>query len=285
MISVKELSFTYPKSNKTAVENLNFDIMQGEIFGFLGPSGAGKSTTQKILTGLLSGFKGSVDILGKSLESWKEHLYEKLGVMFEFPNHFTKLSAIENLQLFQSLYPEKHLSPAKLLDQVGLLGDANTRVANFSKGMKTRLSFIRAIQHEPSLIFLDEPTSGLDPMNARLIKQMILELRKQGKTVFLTTHNMHDAEELCDRVGLIADGKLVVVDSPQALKNKHSEHQVEITFYDKDKHLQSRSFPLATLSKESEFFHIVQSYTLQAIQSKQATLEDIFLHYTGRSLQ
>jgi fluoroquinolone transport system ATP-binding protein len=124
--------------------------------------------------------------------------------MFEFPNHFTKLSAIENLKLFQSLYSNKSQDLLLLLEKVGLQEDTNTRVANFSKGMKTRLSFIRSILHNPSLLFLDEPTSGLDPMNARLIKQMILDLRAQKKTIFLTTHNMHDAEELCDRVGFIA---------------------------------------------------------------------------------
>ncbi len=285
MISVNQLTYAYPKANKAAVKDLTFQIHEGEIFGFLGPSGAGKSTTQKILTGLLSGFEGEVSVMGKALPQWKEDLYEHLGVMFEFPNHFTKLSAMENLKLFQSLYVDKSQDPLLLLDKVGLKQDANTRVGSFSKGMKTRLSFIRAILHQPSLIFLDEPTAGLDPMNARLIKHMILDLRSQGKTIFLTTHNMHDAEELCDRVGFIADGHLVIIDAPQALKNKHSEHQVEVTYIDEKKHLQSKNFPLATLAQETEFFNIIQHYSLQSIQSKQPSLEDIFLHYTGKALQ
>lgn len=284
MISATKLSYTYPKSNKSAVRDISFDIHEGEIFGFLGPSGAGKSTTQKILTGLLSGYEGEVSIMGKALIEWKEKLYEHLGVMFEFPNHFTKLSALENLNLFQSLYTNKSQDPSYLLDKVGLKEDGNTRVANFSKGMKTRLSFIRSILHDPALLFLDEPTSGLDPMNSRLIKQMILELRTKKKTIFLTTHNMHDAEELCDRVGFIADGQLVVVDTPQSLKNKHSEHQVEIRYMDEHHQIQSKTFPLANLAKETEFFSIIQQYKVQSLQSKQPSLEDIFIHYTGKSL-
>lgn len=284
MISATKLSYTYPKSNKSAVRDISFDIHEGEIFGFLGPSGAGKSTTQKILTGLLSGFEGEVNIMGKALNEWKEKLYEHLGVMFEFPNHFTKLSAMENLKLFQSLYSNKSQDPSYLLEKVGLKEDGNTRVANFSKGMKTRLSFIRSILHDPALLFLDEPTSGLDPMNARLIKQMILDLRAQKKTIFLTTHNMHDAEELCDRVGFIADGQLVVVDTPQGLKNKHSEHQVELRYLDEHHQIQSKTFPLVTLAEETEFFSIIQQYKVQSIQSKQPSLEDIFIHYTGKSL-
>lgn len=285
MISATKLSYTYPKSNKTAVKEISFDIQEGEIFGFLGPSGAGKSTTQKILIGLLRGFEGEVSIMGKALDEWKEKLYEHVGVMFEFPNHFTKLSAIENLKLFQSLYSNKSQNPILLLEKVGLNEDVNTRVANFSKGMKTRLSFIRSILHDPSLLFLDEPTTGLDPMNARLIKQMILDLRAQKKTIFLTTHNMHDAEELCDRVGFIADGQLVVVDTPQKLKSKHSEHQVEIRYLGDQGKLQSKTFPLGNLANETEFFHIIQQYSVQSLQSKQPSLEDIFIHYTGKSLQ
>ncbi len=285
MISVSKMTFAYPKALKAAVEDVSFNIQKGEIFGFLGPSGAGKSTTQKILTGLLNGFEGEIKLLGKTLQDWKEQLYEHVGIMFEFPNHFTKLSAIENLKLFQSLYANKSEDPMHLLEKTGLKEDANTLVGSFSKGMKTRLSFIRAILHQPSLIFLDEPTSGLDPMNSRSIKQMILDLREQGKTIFLTTHNMHDAEELCDRVGLIADGKLVVVDAPQALKSKHSEHQVEVSYFDKQKRPQSKIFPLATLATEKEFFELIQNYPLQAIQSKQPSLEDIFLLYTGKALQ
>jgi fluoroquinolone transport system ATP-binding protein len=143
MLSATKLSYTYPKSNKSAVRDISFDIHEGEIFGFLGPSGAGKSTTQKILTGLLSGFEGEVSIMGKALSEWKEKLYEHLGVMFEFPNHFTKLSAMENLTLFQSLYSNKSQNPSYLLEKVGLKEDGNIRVSNFYKGMKTCLSFVR----------------------------------------------------------------------------------------------------------------------------------------------
>ncbi|MBS4022528.1 MAG: ABC transporter ATP-binding protein [Dethiobacter sp.] len=166
---------------------------KGEIFGFLGPSGAGKSTLQKILCGILRNYRGSVRVLNTEVKNRKDSFYENIGVDFEFPNLYGKFTALENLLFFSSLYGQKKQDPLPYLERVGLSADAQKKVSSYSKGMKVRLAFIRVIIHRPALLFLDEPTSGLDPAFARILKDMILEQKKEGKTIILTTHNMHDA--------------------------------------------------------------------------------------------
>ena len=138
-----------------------------KIFGFLGPSGAGKSTTQKLLIGLLRGHGGEATVWGRDPLEWGPNYYQRIGVSFELPNHYQKLTGLENLQFFASLYDGETLDPMQLLDAVGLAEDANTRVGKYSKGMQMRLTFIRSLINDPELLFLDEPTSGLDPVNAR----------------------------------------------------------------------------------------------------------------------
>ncbi|HEV2668736.1 MAG TPA: ABC transporter ATP-binding protein, partial [Blastocatellia bacterium] len=197
MITVENLSFNYPKTVEPALRGLSFGISRGEIFGFLGPSGAGKSTTQKILIGLLKDYQGQVSVLGKDLKDWRADYYERIGVSFEAPNHYLKLTALENLRYFAALYGDATQEPRGLIERVGLGADGDKPVSQFSKGMKNRLNVARALLHDPELLFLDEPTTGLDPVNARLIKELIEEQRSAGKTVFLTTHNMTVADELC----------------------------------------------------------------------------------------
>src|SRR3712207_5751760 len=190
MIFVREMTFTYPAGEEPAVRGLDFAVGRGEIFGFLGPSGAGKSTTQKILIRLLKGYSGNAMVMGRDLASWGSDYYERVGVSFELPNHYQKLTALENLNFFRSLHQKATEDPMRLLEMVGLGEDANTRVSQFSKGMHMRLTFVRALLHRPELIFLDEPTAGLDPVNARKLKDIVLELKGEGRTIFLTTHDM-----------------------------------------------------------------------------------------------
>lgn len=197
MINVEKLCFSYSK-HASFISGMDFQVRSGEIFGFLGPSGAGKSTVQKILTGILKEYKGSVRILNTEVKSSKRDFYQHIGVDFEFPNLYGKFTALENLRFFSSLYDQRGYDLMELLERVGLKRDADKKVSEFSKGMKMQLSFIRAIAHMPKVIFLDEPTSGLDPANTRIIKDMILEQKNEGKSILLTTHNIHDAEELCD---------------------------------------------------------------------------------------
>ena len=283
MIEVGNLQFTYPGADNRVVRGVDFQIKKQEIFGFLGPSGAGKTTTQKILIGLLKGFSGNVRVFDKKIQDWKNDYYEKIGIGFEAPNHYLKLTAMENLVLFKSLYSGETEDPMKLLELVGLDKDANNRVSSFSKGMKMRLNFVRSLLNKPQLWFLDEPTTGLDPVNARNIKDMILEKREKGTTIFLTTHNMNVADELCDRVAFIVDGEIKTIDSPRELKVRESKHIVKVEYISNGK-TESKDFPMKDIGENQEFLETIKKEKVETIHSQEATLEDIFIKVTGRRL-
>ena len=319
MIKVSKLEFAYRQSVKKAINGIDFNINDGDIFGFLGPSGAGKTTTQRIIVGLLRNYSGSVEVMGLERRKWGKDFFEKIGVVFDFPNLYEKLTAYENLALFGSYYHNNMANREELLDSVGLLPDRDKRVENYSKGMKMRLNFIRSIIHDPDLLFFDEPTSGLDPVNAKIIRNMILELKKRGKTIFLTTHNMTEAEYLCDRVAFIIEGKVPVIDSPAELKLKHGRKTVEIVYYPgkaadtdnagigestenvtsiskaadtgsdnprlKSKHCLTVQFPLAGIGSNKQFLETLGRYEIRTMHTQEATLEDIFIKLTGRELQ
>jgi fluoroquinolone transport system ATP-binding protein len=284
MIEVNSLVYTYPGAAAPAVKGVSFSVAPGEIFGFLGPSGAGKSTTQKVLIRLLKDFVGDVQVLGKDLRQWRHDYYEQIGVSFELPNHYQKLTALENLNLFRALYSRETEEPLALLALVGLHDDANTLVSAFSKGMQMRLNFVRALLHRPELIFLDEPTSGLDPVNARKIKDIVLELKRAGRTVFLTTHDMSVADELCDRVAFIVDGQIALIDSPRTLKLRNGNQMVRVE-YRHNGSTASEEFPLAEIGRNVRFLALIRNHELETIHTQEATLEDIFIAATGRSLQ
>ena len=283
MILVDGLTYTYPGTNQPVLKNISFDITEGEIFGFLGPSGAGKSTTQKVLNGLLKGYKGSVQVNGTDLSSMNRSFYEKIGVAFEFPNLYLKLTAFENLQLFASFFKSDTLDPEELLEMVNLQEDRDTRVEAFSKGMKMRLNFIRALLNNPEILFLDEPTAGLDPMNARIMKDIILDLQKNGVTVFLTTHHMADAGELCNRIAFMVDGTLPVIDSTQNLRLEHGRKVVRVAYQDNQEQ-KSVEFELKSLSSNKQFQEIIQNKEVRTIHTLEASLEDIFIKITGQQL-
>lgn len=283
-IEVNNLEFTYPKSNKKAVNSVSFGIKKGEIFGFLGPNGAGKTTTQKVIIGLLRGYGGNVEILGKNLQNWKTDLYNRIGVGFELPNHYQKLTALENLKLFASFYRGKTTPPMDLLKMVDLEKDANDRVATYSKGMKSKLNFARSLLNDPEVWFLDEPTTGLDPVGRRLIKNIILQKRKEGKAIFLTTHNMNDADELCDRVGFIVDGKLTLIESPRELKIRHGKKIVKVEYLNNGE-LIRQDFDLKNLADNKAFLDLLRSGNIQTIHTAEATLDEIFIKATGRQLK
>ncbi|MBK8634025.1 MAG: ABC transporter ATP-binding protein [Saprospiraceae bacterium] len=280
MISVNNLSYTYAGSVNPAIKNISFHIEKGEIFGFLGPSGSGKSTTQKILYKLLNDYEGSATIDGQEVKSWDKSLYEKIGVGFELPNHYLKLTALENLEFFRNFYQNSQ-KPLDLLAKVGLENDAKKKVGDFSKGMKMRLNFVRSFMHNPEIIFLDDPTSGLDPVNGRIIKDIIKELQSEGKTIFLTTHQMHDADELCNRVAFMVDGALKVIDSPKQLKLKYSHHNVEVFMKDQQDPFY---FSMEGLGQNETFLQLIKNGELSTIHSKEASLDEIFIQVTGKSL-
>lgn len=281
MIKVAELTFSYPGTDRPVLKNLNFDIQQGEIFGFLGPSGAGKSTTQKIIYKILNDFQGKVEVNGKSIKKWGKAYFEKIGVGFELPNHYLKLTGEENLELFSSFYPKSQLLDFnQLFELVGLKDSINQKVEAYSKGMKMRLNFIRAIMHNPDILFFDEPTAGLDPVNAIIIRNHIKELKERGKTIFITTHNMNTADELCDRVSFIVDGELQLTGVPEQLKHQHGSNIVNVEL----KGGKSMEFPLEKLGSNSTFIDFIKHQEIQRINTLEATLEEVFIQITGKAL-
>ncbi len=283
MISVENLTYIYPGAETAAVNDVSFEIVPGEIFGLLGPSGAGKSTTQRVLTGQNRRYRGSIKVLDKALNQWDHTFYENIGVSFELPNHYLKLTGRENLEFFASLYQSETRSPDELLTLVGLEGDADLRVDEYSKGMKMRLNFVRSLLHNPNVLFFDEPTSGLDPVNAGIIKSLINEQREQGKTILLTTHNMHDVDELCDRVGFIVAGKMNVNEKPEVLKARYGKRIVRLE-YTCEGGDDAAEFPLDELGSNQEFLKLLNSVDLKTIHSQEASLDRVFADVTGVQL-
>lgn len=282
VVEVRDLTFAYP-GGKLAVGGISFSVERGEVFGLLGPSGAGKSTTQRVLIGLLKGYGGEAEVMGRDLSSWGADYYERIGVSFELPNHYQKLTALENLDFFRSLYAGETEDPMALLEMVGLADDADTRVSRFSKGMQVRLTFVRALLNRPELIFLDEPTSGLDPTNARKVKDAVLRLKNEGRTVFLTTHDMSVAETLCDRVAFVVDGRIAAIDSPRELKVRKGQHKARVE-YRENGGVKRREFPLDGLGHDAEFLGLLRGGQVETIHTGEATLEDVFIETTGRAL-
>ncbi len=283
MIDVNGLVFTYPGAKEPAVNDLEFSVADGEIFGFLGPNGAGKSTTQKVLIGLLRDYQGKVNVLGRESSGWGSELYEEVGVGFELPVHFGRLTARENLSYFAALYRGETENLDHLLEQVDLLKEADVRVERFSKGMRVRLSFARAILCRPRLLFLDEPTTGLDPLSARRIKDLILEHRDRGATVFLTTHDMTTADEICDRVAFLVDGRIALIDAPRELKVRYGERRVRVE-YRVNGTLEGHEFPLEGLAENQAFLTALREPSLQTVHTQETSLENIFIRVTGREL-
>lgn len=279
MFQVKDLRFRYPKNTEDTIKGISFNIETGEIFGLLGPSGVGKSTTQRILTRLLDNFQGKVTYKNRDIKSYSREFFQEIGVGFEMPVHFSKLTAEENINFFKKLY-KSNANTDELLERVGLINDKKKVVAEFSKGMKVRLNFVRALLNNPKMLFLDEPTAGLDPKNARIIKDIIKEFNQNGGTVLLTTHLMNDVDELCNRVAFMADGRITEIDSPKNLKLKHGERKVEVEFESNgDKNLEA--FDLDSLSSSERFIDIVKNTKIVTIHSKETTLDDIFIKVTG----
>lgn len=284
IIRVAGLTFTYPKAPQPAVRGMDFTVGRGEIFGFLGPSGAGKSTTQKLLIGLLRGHGGQASVWGRDPVAWGPDYYQRVGVSFELPNHYHKLTGAENLRFFASLYDGPTADPTQLLESVGLADAADIRVGKYSKGMQMRLTFARSLINNPELLFLDEPTSGLDPVNARKVKDIILSLKAEGRTIFLTTHDMSTADELCDRVAFVVDGAIVALDTPAELKIARSQRRVRVQYRTHTGSLDTAEFGLDGLAEDPAFHTVLRDYHVETIHSREASLDDVFVEVTGRQL-
>lgn len=283
MIKVEELYHSYSNDDKYAVKNISFTVEKGEVFGFLGPSGAGKSTTQGILTGLLSLQKGNVTVAGYDVKHLKNEMFNHIGVSFEQSNLYSKLTAKENLAFYCKLFDVPTRDPIELIKMVGLEGKENVRAGKFSKGMKHRLTFARSMLNNPELWFLDEPTTGLDPAIAATIKDIIKTRNEEGVTVFLTTHNMFIADELCDRVAFIVDGEIKLIDSPKNLKLRYGEKMVDVEYIKGDAVIKD-TFSTIHLEDRTRLRQIIDENEILTMHTKEATLEEIFIKVTGRGL-
>jgi len=277
MIKVSNLHFSYKKARGEVLKGINVEIKEGEVFGFLGPSGAGKSTLQKILLGLYKNYQGSVKVMGQEVKNINKSYYNKVGVGFELPNLYEQLTIMENMKTFASLYDEP-MDIEVLLKEVGLFEDRHKKICDISKGMKMRLNFCRAQIGNPSVLFLDEPTSGLDPNNTKVIQDKIMDYKKKGYTVILTTHNMTFAEDICDRVAFVVEGQIKELDAPEALRNKYGSCEVQVVTTEG-----KQRFPLAGL-KENKAFAESLKHEIISIDTLKPTLQEIFTIVTGRVL-
>jgi len=284
MIEVQRLYHSYTRDESYAVADVSFAVPKGEVFGFLGPNGAGKSTTQKILTGLLPLQKGQASAVGQDVRSYGRGLFNRIGVQFENPNLYRRLTGLENLTFHASLFDVPTVDPIDLLRRVGLDDAAGRRAGQYSKGMQQRLVFARALLNQPELLFLDEPTAGLDPTMTQVVKRIVHEERERGATIFLTTHNMVIADELCDRVAFINEGRIVALDTPRNLRLRYGEKMVTVEYQDRGG-LAREVLSLATAVDQARLRELIGTHEIETMHSQEATLEEVFIKVTGRGLQ
>ncbi len=277
-------NLTYQYGNLTAVDHINFKVAEQEIFAFLGPNGAGKSTTINMLTGQLKPKEGQAIILGMDVADDPNKVQEKIGVCFEITNLYEQLSAKDNLSLFAKLFGVKEFDPDVLIKRVGLDGRGDDTVETYSKGMKQRLMVARALVNLPDVLFLDEPTEGLDPQSSLAIRNIILEERDRGATIFLTTHDMAEADKLSDRVAFIDDGKIAAIDTPHNLKQQYGKRVLRAEVSGGDGKLQEREIELDKAETAAEVERLFEQEKVVTVHTEEATLEDIFIEITGRAL-
>ena len=282
VIVAEELTYRYGKL--VAVDHISFNVAEGEIMGFLGPNGAGKSTTVKMLTGQIFPGEGKAMLFGRDITKNVEKVQAEIGVAFEVTNLYEAMSAEENLKLFARLFGVQSFDAAALLKRVGLGGREKDRVETYSKGMKQRLMVARSLVNRPRLLFLDEPTEGLDPASAESIRNIIREERERGATVFLTTHDMLEADRLSDRVAFINQGKIVALDTPRNLKQQYGKRALKAEVAGEGNRLENREIILDRPETARDIENLFSKEKVVTVHSEEASLEDIFIRITGRGL-
>ena len=267
-------------SDKKVLNSINLNIEKGEILGLLGPSGAGKTTLIKILTGQIKSDSGHASVYGESCDALSKKAYSNIGVVMDNSGLYGRLSCYDNLKIFASIFNIDRSNIKKILDRVKLTDAKKTPVDKLSKGMKGRLILARAILHKPELLFLDEPTSGLDPATTQTIHELIFELKNNGTTILLTTHDMYEATKLCDNVALLNDGKIIEYGEPLEICRKHNlDNNINILLSDGvEVSLRNSRESAEEIKKYFECNQIV------SIHSSEPNLETVFISLTGRSL-
>ncbi|WP_077328017.1 ABC transporter ATP-binding protein [Virgibacillus siamensis] len=264
----------------SAIDDLSFHVRKGDIFGLLGPSGSGKTTTIKILTGELDKTDGQVSVLNESSSTFQSSYFKsKIGILSDNSALYERLTVYDNLKLFCKLYnaPLKQINA--ILQDVNMEQERSKTVSKLSKGMKQRILLAKALIHKPDLVFLDEPTSALDPGNMAQIHRGLKALNEAGTTIFLTTHNMEEATELCDRVAFLNNGKLQELDNPEALRYKYSTHAFHVETINGEKLVIDNSPENA-----DQIRNMIAEKQIKSINTDKPTLGQIFLKVTGKEL-
>lgn len=277
-IEVENLSRTF--NSLRAVDNISFSADAGEIFGFLGHNGAGKTTTIRMLSGQLLPSSGSGRVAGCDIVTEQRRLKPLIGVVSEHQNLYERMSGRENLEFAARLYGQDMQRVDTVLEQVDLLDRAKDKVQNYSNGMKQRLLIARAILHGPQIVFLDEPTRGLDPIVGREIRRLIVDMSNQGVTIFLTTHYMEEADQLCNRVAFLSEGRIVALDTPSNLKTAHGQQHVNVTLDNGE----CLSIALDGEDGGRELQQLISNGHVRTLHSAEATLEEVFIQLAGRRL-
>lgn len=278
IISMKNVRKEFNK--QVAINNLTLQIQEGEIFGFLGPSGAGKTTSIKLLTSQLKPTSGEVTVFGKEVFSNKKFIFENIGVLSDNSGFYEKLSVFDNLMLFANIknVPKKYVN--EIIEKVELTDAINKEAGKLSKGMKQRLMIARSVIHKPKLLFLDEPTSSLDPGTSLEIHDLLRQLNKDGTTIFLTTHNMEEADKLCHRVAFLNQGEIVELGNPEELKLKYITDDIKVVLKGSNEKLLLKNNPESGIKIKKW----MEDSQLLSIKSVEPNLENIFLNLTGRGL-
>ena len=272
MITVEKITKRF--GNKTALNQIQFNVDKGEIFGFLGPSGAGKTTLINILTGQLKADEGTTQLLGKDTKDLTPEDLARIGLVGDSSGYYEKLSLEKNLIVYAKIYGLPNSRVDEVLEQVGLLESKKTIAEKLSTGMRQRMFLARALLNRPELLFLDEPTSGLDPMTSKKIHRLLEELKAAGTTIFLTTHDMVEATEMCDRISLLNQGDLVENGTPRDIIQKYNkEKRVKVTYMDHSEQVMAFED-----LKDQDMTQV------ELIHSMEPTLEDIFIQLTGEKL-
>ena len=272
MITVEKITKRF--GNKTALNQIQFNVEKGEIFGFLGPSGAGKTTLINILTGQLKADEGTTQLLGKDTKDLTPEDLAHIGLVGDSSGYYEKLSLEKNLIVYAKIYGLPNSRVDEVLEQVGLLESKKTIAEKLSTGMRQRMFLARALLNRPELLFLDEPTSGLDPMTSKKIHRLLEELKAAGTTIFLTTHDMVEATELCDRISLLNQGDLVEIGTPRDIIQKYNKQKrVKVIFRDHSEQVMAFEDLKDQDMRQVELIH-----------SMEPTLEDIFIQLTGEKL-
>lgn len=268
-------NLTKKYGNRVVVDNLNFSLDQGQILGLLGPNGAGKTTTMRMLMGLTRPSSGKATILGFNVTTETKKYQAHIGVSFERPNLFENLSGYQNLAIFCKLYQKPVSSINPLLERMGLADRANEPVKVYSKGMRQRILILRALIHQPKLLFLDEPASGLDPVSSRTIWDYLQEQKNKGMTIIITSHDMEEVDTLCDQIGFINHGRLITLSEPHILKQRYGQSSLKVTYQN-----QTGDIIEETLYPEKTGFdylqQLYQGHKVLSVHSQEASLGEIF---------